>query len=88
MRPISVTILPRSFGSVGLLLSSELAELYPDSVRVLDVGVAAAGLLHLLDYRMACLVRLRERGVQVFDRERKVVEPFSGLVFCVELLFS
>jgi len=53
MCSISVTILLRSFGSVGLLLSSELAELYRDSVRVLDVGVAAAGLLHLLDYWMA-----------------------------------
>src|SRR5438128_1996094 len=64
--------------------SPELGELDPDTVRVLDVRIAAPGLLHLQDHRMARLLRLRERGVEVLDREGEVVQPLSDLVGCVE----
>src|SRR6059036_1810697 len=64
--------------------SPELGELNPDPVRVLDVRVAAPGLLHLEDHGMARLRRLCERGVEVLDRESEVVQPVSDRVGCVE----
>ena len=71
-------------GTLLRSVSPELGELDPDPVRVLNVRVAAPGLLHLEDHGMARPRSLRERGVEVLDREGEVVQPLSNRVGCVE----
>src|SRR6267378_1517122 len=74
----------RRAGTLPFCPSPELGEFDPDPVRVLDVRVAAPRLFHLQDHRMARLRRLRKCGVEIVDREGKMVQPVSDLVPCVE----